>query len=237
MRLSRRAVLALPLVLPTPLRAAAGWRPDPAFARQGPVRAAGALVWLHAHYTEGDPPDLPPFLGPMAAAWDIWRIDRPPRLDPLGPGAALLAEATAALRREGYRQVAVVGESRGAFIAVTALRSPRLADALLALAPAAHGTRVERRAQALADWRAALAATSPGAVARGGLVLFAEDPYDPDPGARVAAFQDGMRAAGAAALVIDRPASPAGHGAARDPDFDRRFGPALRGLLAGGTPA
>lgn len=233
MTLSRRLLLAAPVLLPALARAAEGWRPDPAFPRHGPAAAAGALVWLHAHYTEGDPPSLPPFLAPLAARWDVWRIDRAPRLDPLAPGAALLAEATAALRRDGYRQVAVVGESRGAFVAVTALRQPGLADALLALAPAAHGTRAERRAAALADWRAALAAMAPGAVARGGLVLFAEDPYDPDPDARATAFRDAMQASGATALVIDRPATPTGHGAARDPEFDPRFGAPLRALLAG----
>ncbi len=235
MRLLRRALLATPLMLPAPLRAEHGCRPDPAFPRHGAARAAGALVWLHAHYTEGAPPALPPFLEPLAARWDVWRIDRPPRFDPLDPGAALLAEAVAALRRDGYRKVAMVGESRGAFIAVMALRYPALADALVALAPAAHGTRVERRAQALADWRAALAATAPGAVARGGLVLFAGDPYDPDPAARAAAFLDAMRNAGAKALVIDQPEIPMGHGAARDPAFDPRFGARLRALLAGAS--
>ena len=244
----RRALLlgGAGLSLVTPPRQAVAQTPaagplrhDPAMPLHGPAAAAGALVWVHAHYTEGDPPPAPAFLLPLAdAGWDLWRLDRMPGRDPLAPGAGLLAEGTAALRGQGYRQVAAVGESRGAFIIAVALRHAPLADAPLLLAPAAHGTRPERRAQALADWREAFAAAAPGTVRRAGLVLFAGDPYDPDPTARAEAFAAGMRAAGTTALLVDRPAEPTGHGGARDPAFDARFGPCLRAMLTGaGGPA
>lgn len=233
-----RAGLAAPAAAPQRAGAeaptAGPLRADLAMPMRGPAQAAGALVWVHAHYTEGDPPPAPAFLLPLAdASWDLWRLDRMPGRDPLAPGAGLLAQGTAALRAQGYRQVAAVGESRGAFIIAVALRHAALADAVLLLAPAAHGTRAERRAQALADWREAFAAAAPGTVRRAGLVLFQGDPYDPDPPARAEAFTAGMRAAGAAALLVDRPVEPTGHGGARDPAFDARFGPCLRALLAG----
>ncbi|MDO9710381.1 hypothetical protein [Paracraurococcus lichenis] len=126
-----------------------------------------------------------------------------------------------------------MGESRGAFIALVALRHAALADAVLLLAPAAHGPRPERRAEALAAFHGACAAAAPGAVRRGGLVLFAGDPYDPDPAARAAAFAAGMAQCGAEALVIDRPPAPTGHGAARDPAFDGLFGARLAAFLVG----
>lgn len=240
---SRRAALALALgatlSLPLPARAAPGGplRADPTVPLRGPAAAPGALVWAHPYYVEGDPPPALPFLGRLSgpAGWDLWRLDRAPRRDPLEPAVAALAEGTAALRSSGYGRVVVVGESRGAFIGVMALRQPGLADALLALAPAAHGTRPERRAQALADWRAALAATAPDAVRRAGLVLFAGDPYDPDPPARAEAFAEAMRTHAIPALLIDRPEAPTGHGGAWDPGFDARFGACLAAWLAG-TP-
>jgi len=204
----------------------------------GPARAAGALVWAHQHYRDGAPPDPPPFLDRLLGqGWDLWRLDRDhsggPETDPLDAGAAALAAGTARLRDAGYRQVLVVGESRGAFIALLALRHAGLADALLAIAPAAHGPRPERRPLALAAFREGCEAVAPGAVRRGGLVLFADDPYDPDPPARAAAFTAGMARCGAAALLIDRPPAPTGHGAARDPEFDALFGARLAAFLVG----
>jgi pimeloyl-ACP methyl ester carboxylesterase len=226
------------LVAPGAPAGAEPLHPDPAAGPpRGPAAATGALVWLHAHYTEGEPPAAPPFLSRLTGAgcgWDLWRLDRPAgRGDPLEPGAAKLAEGTRALRQAGYRQVAVVGESRGGFIALTALRAPGLADALLAIAPAAHGTRPERRAEALAAFRAAMAAMAPGAIRRGGLVLFEADPYDPDPGARAAAFAAAMAAQRVPSLLIDRPPIPTGHGGVRDPAFDALHGARLAGFLAG----
>jgi hypothetical protein len=198
-----------------------------------PARAAGALVWAQAHYTEGPPPDPPPFLDRLAG-WDLWRLDREGARDPLEVGAQALIAGCGQLRAAGYRHVAVVGESRGAFVALLALRQAGLADAILLLAPAAHGTRSERRPEALAAFEAACAATAPGAVRRGALVLFADDPYDPDPTGRAVAFKAGMARAGVECLVLDRPPAPTGHGAARDAAFDSLFGARLADFLAGG---
>ena len=137
--------------------------------------------------------------------------------DALAAGTEALATGTAMLRRSGYRCVAVVGESRGAFITLLALRQPGFADAVVALAPAAHGTRPERRPQALMDFRATLAAMAAQAPDRAGLVLFHDDPFDPDPAARAAAFREAMAARHVGALVIDRPTAPVGHGGASRP--------------------
>ncbi len=233
----RRALLAVPLVAAGRAAAAAADyapRPDPRARHAGPAAAAGALVWLHAYHREGPPPDPPPCLDRLTAAgWDLWRQDRPPRADPLEPAAAALVPGTAGLRAAGYRAVILAGESRGAFVALTALCAPGLADAALFLAPAAHGTRVERRAAALADFRAALEAMAPDALRRAALVLFRDDPYDPDPTARASLFRAAMAAHAVPALLIDRPEAPTGHGGAWDPAFDARFGPRLAGFLAG----
>jgi hypothetical protein len=230
--IGRRATLLL--LLAAGARAAEGrvLRAAPEAVMRGPGRAAGALIWAHAHYTEGPPPSLPPFAGRLAE-YDLWRLDRVGSRDPLDAGAAALAEGCGRLRAEGYRQVAILGESRGAFIALAALATPRLADAMLLLAPAAHGMSPARRPEALAAFRAALDAMAPDALRRGGLALFRDDPYDPDPEARAAAFREAMQRRAVQALVIDRPDAPTGHGAARDPAFDARFGACLAAFLTG----
>ena len=230
--LPRRSLLALGALRPA-AAAAEGrtLRQAPEGPQRGPALARGALVWAHAHYTEGPLPTLPPFAARMGD-WDFWRLDRIGTRDPLAEGAEALAAGTAALRAGGYRQVAVIGESRGAFIALAALRPPHLADAMLLLAPAAHGTSEARKPQALADFRAALAAAAPDCLARAALVLFRDDPYDPDPTARAGAFHEAMASRHIEALVLDRPDAPTGHGAARDPEFDARFGARLTAFLA-----
>ncbi|MDN3565894.1 hypothetical protein QWZ14_16105 [Paeniroseomonas aquatica] len=235
--LPRRSLLALCALPPAAAPAAEGraLRQAPEGPQRGPAEARGALVWAHAHYAEGPPPGLPPFAARLAAGdhgWDLWRLDRIGARDPLAEGAEALAAGTAALRAGGYRQVAVIGESRGAFIALTALRTPHLADAMLLLAPAAHGTSDARKPQALAEFEAALEAAAPDCLARAALVLFRDDPYDPDPEARARAFRSAMARRHIESLLLDRPAEPRGHGGARDPEFDARFGARLAGFLA-----
>ncbi len=236
----RRAALVLALLLPF---AAAAGQAGPLRPEAGVVprdgAAAGAMVWLHPHYTEGPPPEAPAFMARLAAqGWDLWRYDRPPG-GPVPPASPLtswvdpLAEGTAALRARGYRRVVLVGESRGAFLALAALRVPGLADAVALAVPAAHGRRPNRRPQALADFAAALDRASPDAVRRIALLLFDNDGWDPDPAARAAMFRAAMARLGWDALLIDRPPAPTGHGGLQEPEFDAIFGACLADFLAG----
>ena len=106
---------------------------------------------------------------------DVWCFNRDRGDDPLDRGAELLARGIQALRDLGYRRVIVAGHSRGAWIALTVLAHPGLADAVVAFSPAAHGTREERKAQAMADW-AALWAAAVNNGTRVVLVQLADDP-------------------------------------------------------------
>ncbi len=235
----RLAALLLALLLPLaaqareagPLRTEAG-----VVARDG--AAAGAMVWLHPHYTEGPPLEAPPFMARLAVrGWDLWRYDRPPGgplpTSPLTSWVDPLAEGTAALRARGYRRVVLVGESRGAFLALAALRVPGLADAVALAAPAAHGRRPERLPQALADFAAALDRASPDSVRRIALLLFEDDGWDPDPAARAALFRAAVARLGWDALLLDRPPATTGHGGVQAPEFDAILGACLADFLEG----
>ncbi len=200
------------------------------------AEAEGALVWLHPFNADGSAWPAPDWTALLAArGWDAWRLDRG-RPDPLEAGAARLVEGVAALRARGYRRIALLGESRGAFIALAALREPGLADAVILGAPAAHGRSPERRPQALADFAAALEAARPAADARLALFLFEDDPWDPDPARRAALFRAAAVRLGVAGLVVDRPPEPIGHGGLQAPQFAVRFAPCLAALLDFGRP-
>lgn len=195
----------------------------PGFAYAGPTKAAGVLVWVPGTYGKDQtgPPPPPDFVGREAAAgMDVWCFDRDRNDDPLERGGQILAHEIQGLRDRGYHHLVVAGHSRGAWIALTLLAHPGLADKVVAFDPAAHGPRADHRAQAMADWTALwrVAVNSGTHVV---LVQLADDPYDPDPARRLAIARARL---GANLLSIFQPAEPKGHAGVYDPAFDPRFG-------------
>lgn len=210
--------------------------PAAQFTPRTPARAAGALVWLHGAYdTDQPPPALPEFVTRLARrGWDVWRFDRTTGRDPLQEGGEALARGLAALRQGGYRRIAVAGHSRGAWIALTVLAHPGLADTVAAFSPAAHGSRPAQHARAMADWRALMAAARPGH-AHVLIATWRDDPLDPDPDARLAIARTDLAPDGLTLDVLDRPTSPLGHMGVYEPAFDQRWGNCTARFLAGGA--
>jgi pimeloyl-ACP methyl ester carboxylesterase len=228
-------LLALSLAAAAPLPDAPPLHPSPAFTLAGPREAQGALVWLHESYdsdAQPTPPAEPAWVARLARrGYDIWRFDRKRGQDPLIQGGEALLRGVAALRQGGYRRMIVAGSSRGGFIALAALAHPDLVDAVAAISPAAHGTRVERRAQAMADFRDRLdAARGP---MRFALVQLDDDPFDPDADGRAALAREAAGRAGLRLLLIDRPPAPRGHMGGYEPEFDAIFGDCLARFLDG----
>ncbi len=208
----------------------------------GPRVAQGALVWLPGTYgrDQPGPPDPPDLVARLAAKrLDVFEFLRPRDNDPLAGGGQTLARGLAALRARGYRRIVIAGHSRGAWIALTAIAHPGLADAIVAVSVAAHGTRPDRQAQARADWRAlwasarrengASARRGNGASARRGpmrivLVQLRDDPYDPTPGWRLEVARANAARAGLHLLSIFLPQRPSGHIGVYDPAFDEDLG-------------
>ena len=138
-----RVVVWLWLLSGTALAAGTEFIRAPEFASAGPTVAKGALVWVPGTYGKDQtgPPPPPDFVHREAAAGlDVWCFDRDRGDDPLDRGAAILAHDIQVLRDQGYRRVIVAGHSRGAWLALTVLAHPGLADAVVAFSPAAHGT-------------------------------------------------------------------------------------------------
>src|ERR1700722_11454332 len=111
-------IAALSLMAAAPLPDAPPLHPSPAFTPTGPGQARGVLVWLHGSYdpdAQPSPPAEPAWVTRLARrGYDIWRYDRMPGQDPLGPGGDALLRGLAGLRKGGYRRIVVAGGSRGA---------------------------------------------------------------------------------------------------------------------------
>jgi hypothetical protein len=121
----------------------------------------------------------------------------------------------------------VGGQSRGAWNALQALEQPGLADAVVAVAPAAHGAKGSAAwAWALDDLRQVVgAARSPQA--RVAVANFAGDEFDPDPDGRARIFRGLAAPRVGALLFLDRPEGIEGHGAGADARFTQRYGACL----------
>ena len=102
---------------------------------------------------------------------------------------------------------------------MTALAHPGLADAIVAVSPAAFGTKPERQAEARAAWTALWRAAWP-ARTRVVLVQLAGDPYDPDPPWRLAV----ARHAKVRLKSVYLPPEPRGHIGVYEPAVDERLG-------------
>ena len=221
-----------------PLAGGRSWTliPDGRFLWQGPGEARGAYLWAHgraaggADSRGGQPqPHVRAFNN---AGYDVFRFDRDPGADETEAGAAWMRLALAELRRRGYARVIAGGQSRGAWNALQSLSEPGLADAVVAIAPAAHGpTGSPAWAWALDDLRRVVnAARAPGA--RVVVATFTGDEYDPDPPSR-AAILAGLAGRTGGLLLLDRPSGIMGHGGGGDWRFTLRFGPCLLDFVEG----
>ncbi len=210
---------------------------DGRFLWHGPRAARGVYVWAHGRAPNGQDsrgsqpqPHVRPFNN---AGYDVVRFDRDPATDETEAGAAWLHRVLTELRARGYRRIVVGGQSRGAWNALQALDQPGLADAVIAIAPAAHGpTGSPAHAWALDDLRRIVAAAqSPGT--RVAVANFAEDPFDPDPDQRAAIFRALASPRVGALLLLDRPRELSGHGAGADWRFTQRYGTCLLDFAEG----
>jgi pimeloyl-ACP methyl ester carboxylesterase len=166
---------------------------------------------------------------------DVWRFDRTRGDDPLLGSSEALVRGVHALRAGGYRRILVAGHSRGAWIALSILAHPGLVDGVVAISPAAFGTRPERQAEGMAAWtamwHAAGRAHTPVA-----LVQLADDPYDPTPGRRRDIAAAASRRVGLKLLSVFLPKQPRGHGGAYDPAFDTLLGTPVATFVDPGVP-
>jgi hypothetical protein len=219
---------------PAPLLSGPGYAfvPDARYIWHGPAKARGLYVWSHgfggaALDARGMQPQ-PHVRAFNNAGFDVVRFERDPYYDiDKDRMAENLRAGIVQLRAQGWGRVVAGGQSRGAWNSLQLLAWPGVADVVIAIAPAAHGTDAGNMAirQETELWSLLHAAAAPST--RVAFVQFAGDPYSAQPERRVALVESQLRPRVGPVLVIDRPAGLTGHGAGANPAFANSYAACL----------
>ena len=154
------------------------------------------------------------------------RFDRDPNADSRDRAAGWLEDSLADLRRRGYKRIVVGGQSRGGWNALQMLTRPGLADVVVAVSPAAHGSGGSTNLSAQRDDLRRLVGDVPAAPARLAFVQFAGDPFAGDLGGRKELIER-LRDRLGGLLILDQPEGFAGHFGGNTALFAQRYGPCL----------
>ena len=204
---------------------------DPAFEgpAMGPAKAKGVIVWSHGRSINAEDSEspTPAYLTALRDdGWDVMRFDRLSHGDTLSDSTKRLVDYTAQLKRNGYKQVVLSGQSFGAFLALMAADSSSDVDAVIATAPAAYGSFDDF----YDSWRLNATKLYPliEQVKRARVMLFYFHGDDFDPGGRGDRSRAILASKGVGFSVVDQPAFLSGHWASSSGLFLRRYGSCIR---------
>lgn len=207
---------------------------DPAFPGPvlAPAQAKGVVVWSHGRSLDGDDwqSPSPPYLRALRDdGWVVMRFDRLAGGDTLDASAGRLAHYAGTLKRDGYKQVVLAGQSFGAFLSLMAADASNAVDAVIATAPAAYGDFDEF----YDSWRLNATRLYPllERVKRARVMAFYFHDDDFDPGGRGEQSRKILERRGLGFAVIDQPAYLTTHWAASTGLFLRRFGGCIRSFV------
>jgi len=214
--------------------------PDAKFAWHGPQAAAGLLVWAHGKsgkgYDERDVP-APPYVQVFNdAGWDIVRFNRAPLPDDTNRASGWLHDGLKRIRAMGWRAVIAAGQSRGAWNDLQLLDTPGLADAIIAVSPAAHGFGDSLNLGGQTDDLRAMLDDIPRQNTRVALVQFSNDLFIGSADARRNMMERLAAPRIGALLLIDRPPGFSGHGAGNSATFAQVYGACLLAFATAPTP-
>lgn len=200
--------------------------PEPAL---GPKKAKGVVVWSHGRSinSEDSKSPTPAYLEALREdGWDVLRFDRLSRGDTLNDSTRRLVDYTAALKKKGYKQVLLAGQSFGAFLSLMAADASAQVDAVIATAPAAYGSFDEF----YDSWRLNATKLYPllEQVQRARVMVFYFHGDNFDPGGRGERSREILAERGLGFSVVDQPAYLTTHWAASSGLFLRRFGDCIR---------
>jgi len=204
---------------------------DPAFSEPaiGPTQAKGVVVWSHGRSinAEDSQSPTPSYLHALRdGGWDVLRFDRARRGDTLTDSTARLVDHVSELKRKGYKQVVLAGQSFGAFLALMAADDSAEVDAVVATAPAAYGSFDDF----YDSWRLNATKLYPllEQVKHARVMVFYFHDDDFDPGGRGERSREILSTRGLGYAVVDQPAFLTGHWASSSGLFLRRYGSCIR---------
>ena len=206
-----------------------GFIPDERFLWHGPAAARGVVVWSVGTAANVDLRGVqpPPYLRAFNnAGFDVIRFDRAPLVDNAVRALGWLRDELPLLRRSGYRVVVAAGDSRGAWTSLQLLATPGLADVVIAIAPAAHGSGGSLNLSAQNDDLRSLVGDAAPSRTRVAVAEFTADPFVSDANVFSRLLQ-GLQSKTGGLLLIDRPPGLTGHAGGIGSVFARRFGPCL----------
>ena len=222
------AALAIGLMTSTP---APAMGLDPAFDGPafGPAKAKGVIVWSHGRSinSEDSESPTPAYLSALRDdGWDVMRFNRLSQGDTLSDSTKRLVDYTAQLKRNGYKQVVLSGQSFGAFLSLMAADTSTDVDAVIATAPAAYGSFDDF----YDSWRLNATRLYPllEQVKRARVMVFYFHGDDFDPGGRGERSRAILSQRGLGYSIVDQPAYLSGHWASSTGLFLRRYGSCIR---------
>src|SRR5712692_6832300 len=204
---------------------------DPAFPGPaiGPGKAKGVVVWSHGRSinAEDSQSPTPTYLHALGDnGWDVMRFDRLSQADTLRDSAQGLVDYASELKRQGYRQVVLAGQSFGAFLSLMAADASADIDAVIATAPAAYGSFDDFYDSFRLNATKLYPLLEQAKRARIMVVYFHGDDFDP--GGRGERSREILAARGVGYAVVDQPAFLTGHWASSSGLFLRRYGNCIR---------
>lgn len=219
--------------------------PDARYFWRGPAAAAGVYVWGHGLGTMNGAGALADARGSQPqghvrafnnAGFDVVRFDRHPNSDNRDRAANWLEDSLTDLRRRGYKMVVVGGQSRGGWNALQMLTHAGLADAVIAVSPAAHGSGGSTNLSAQYDDLRQLVGSVPASPARLAFIQFQGDPFAGDLAGRRALIER-LRGRLGGLLVLDQPEGFTGHFGGSTALFASRYGQCLWRFAIAAQPA
>jgi alpha-beta hydrolase superfamily lysophospholipase len=204
----------------------------PALALRGPTSASGAVIWSHGLSADSEDSEAPtpPFMARLRdGGWDIFRLNRLRASDTFAGSARALVDEVHRLKQQGYRRVALAGQSFGGFLSLLAADGSDEVDAVIATAPAAYGNYFDQYDTWRANATALYALLARVRQARVILFYFHGDEFDP--GGRGERSRDILAERHLVYAIIDQPRQLATHWAAATELFARLYGDCILGFL------
>ncbi len=198
----------------------------------GPIRAAGAVIWSHGRSvdSEDSTAPTPPYMAALqAGGWDTYRFNRLRAADTLESSARGLVAQVRRLKQEGYRQVALTGQSFGGFLSLMAADASMQVDSVIVTAPAAYGSFTD----SYGNWRLNATKLYPlyEQVRDARVMAFYFHGDDFDPGGRGDRTRAILEARRLPHVVVDQPPFLTTHWAASTLAFANLYGSCILGFL------
>lgn len=218
--------------------------PDARYFWQGPAAAVGVYVWAHGLGSLNGNGAVADARGNQPqghvrafnnAGFDVVRFDRHPNSDSRDRAAAWLEDSLKDLRQRGYKKIVVGGQSRGGWNSLQMLTHAGLADAVVAISPAAHGSGGSTNLSAQYDDLRQLVGDIPASPARLAFVQFQADPFAGDLAGRRALIER-LRSRLGGLLILDQPEGFNGHFAGGNAGFALRYGQCLLRFATAARP-